>query len=101
MSDTEPRWTHHPDGSITIHLPAPLPQNLALNLLEWGRRDQEQYQFAGTPWKRSPLARERRRECVVYGNCLETVKAYLGRREVNALMALAAAESEEKEQTTK
>lgn len=95
--DTEPfdyqQWTHHEDGSITIHLPAPLPQNLALNLLEWHRLEEEQYQFAGTLWKRSAIARERRRECIVYGNCLQTVKAYLGRRELNALM-LAAAEAE-------
>ena len=37
-------------------------------------------------WKRSAIARENRRESIVYGNCLEQVKAHLGRRQVNALM---------------
>ena len=42
-------------------------------------------------WKRSPIARENKRASQTFGNCLTTVTANLGRRELMKLMAEAAA----------
>lgn len=58
--------------------------NLIDELLEWERIAGERWEFKN--WKRSAIERESRRESVVYGNCLESVKALLGRRKVVRLM---------------
>lgn len=62
-------------------------ENFIENLLEWEAVAAERNDFPN--WRRSPGERENRRESIVYGNCLEVVKAYLGRRRVNELMRLA------------
>jgi hypothetical protein len=38
-------------------------------------------------WKRSPIARENKRESQTFSNCLSSMMALLGRRELNKLMA--------------
>ena len=40
-------------------------------------------------WKRSPIARENRRESIVYGNCLGIIQVVLGRDGVRQLMEMA------------
>jgi hypothetical protein len=42
-------------------------------------------------WKRSPIARENKKESQTFGNCLSSITATLGRRELRKLMAEAAA----------
>jgi hypothetical protein len=38
-------------------------------------------------WKKSPLAREDRRESKVYGNCASSLRAAIGRRLVHKLIS--------------
>lgn len=85
------QWTINPDGSVTITLPSTLAANLADELREWS----EMRGWVDRPdcqnWKRSPIARENRRESIVYGNNLESIKCLLGRKQVLAFMARVAA----------
>lgn len=79
-------WAINPDGSMSITLHSVLVANLADELLEWdgisdwiGREDCKN-------WKRSPIARENRRESVVSGNHFSSMQALLGRPWVNLLL---------------
>lgn len=80
-----PIWIDNGDGSVTIRLSSVAALCLGDDLNRWARIDKAQYDLP-EGWKKSSTQRENRRESVVYGNCLETVKGWLGRREVNALM---------------
>jgi hypothetical protein len=40
-------------------------------------------------WKRSPIARENRRESITYGNCLSSIETYLGREGIRKAMEMA------------
>jgi hypothetical protein len=80
-----PEWTFHEDGSVTIHLPAGQAWNLAAEFREWETLSGE-LRNEGVNWKRSPIARENRRESIVLMNCLRVIRAILGRRGVKQLM---------------
>ncbi len=79
-------WTINPDGSISITLPAGFAYNLADEMREWeevkGWVDREDCKN----WKSSPIARENRRESIVYGNCLMAMRTILGRQQTKALI---------------
>jgi hypothetical protein len=81
------RWGINEDGSITITLPSALAANLADELKDWEKFGES---WVNRPecqnWKRSPIARENRRENIVYRNCLSSIECLLGRREVKALV---------------
>lgn len=77
--------TWHADGSVTLssHMMANLIDNLREweTVAGWTRRDDCKN------WKRSPIARENRRESIVYGNCLSTIRATFGNREIAKRMS--------------
>lgn len=83
-----PAWEWYEDGSVTIHLPKNYVLNLGDDLNRWHRISEDQYHLP-VGWKRSSTCRENRRQAVVYGNCLQTIVALLGRHEVHKLMLLA------------
>ena len=72
--------TWHADGSVTLssHMMA----NLIDDLLEWESWDGWTDRDDCKNWKRSPIARENRREAITYGNCLSTIMAKFGNREM-------------------
>jgi hypothetical protein len=82
---TPPEWTFHDDGSVTVHLPAGQAWNLARELTEWEALSNE-LRDEGLNWKRSPIARENRRESIVLMNCLRVIRAILGRAGVRQLI---------------
>ena len=84
--DNYPKWTHHEDGSVTIHLPKNWALNLADDMNDWESISNWLDREDCKNWKRSPLARENRRESIVYGNCAASITCILGRREMRALM---------------
>lgn len=73
------RW--NPDGSITVSPDG--VETLLEELHQWSQWDGWTKRDDCKNWKRSPIARENRRECIVYGNCLGFMKKLLGWREVN------------------
>lgn len=76
----------HEDGSVTIRLDADQAEGLAEVLSEWQSWEGWTRREDCQNWKRSPIARENRRESITFGNCLSQMLAYLGRREWVAMM---------------
>jgi len=85
-------WSVNADGSVTITLPAVIAFNLADELLEWREHGRS---WVDRPdcqnWKRSPIARENRRETIVYSNVFSSIACLLGRRGLRALLERVAA----------
>lgn len=86
---TRVAWQFHRDGSATVRLSPDAVLILGDILNEWkswaswaGRDDCQN-------WKRSPIARENRREGITFANCLSSIKCLLGRRDVLRVMAQA------------
>jgi len=81
---SSPTVTWRNDGSVTLDAVA---VECLIDTLKgwaqwkgWTRREDCQN------WKRSPIARENRRESIVYGNCLEPIMTLFGRKEIRKRM---------------
>ena len=78
--------TIHKDGSVTIELSPDEATWLGDTLREWKSISGWTRREDCKNWKRSPIARENRRESIVYQNCLSEMLAGLGRRAMLKLM---------------
>lgn len=80
------KTTIHKDGSVTIELSPDEAAWLGDTLREWDSWGHWTKREDCQNWKRSPIARENRRESIVFQNCLSQMTAGLGRREMLRLM---------------
>jgi hypothetical protein len=87
-----PKWEITED-TVTITFDRGWLMNFIESLNEWESFTRWTRRADCKNWKRSLIARENRRESIVLSNCLGTVQAYLGRREVLKLQAAVKVES--------
>lgn len=78
--------TIHEDGSVTIELSPDEAAWLGDTLREWRAIGRWTRREDCKNWKRSPIARENRRESIVFQNCLSQMMAGLGRRQMLQLI---------------
>lgn len=83
----------HKDGAVTIMLSPDEAAWLGETLREWKSWSGWTRREDCKNWKRSPIARENRRESITFQNCLSQIMAGLGRREMLKLMEQAAKEN--------
>jgi hypothetical protein len=81
-----PQTKIHEDGSVTIELSPDEAAGLGEMLREWKSISGWTRREDCKNRKHSPIARENRRESIVFQNCLSQTMAILGRRQMMKLM---------------
>ena len=84
----------HKDGSVTINLSPDEAAWLGDTFREWDSISHWMRREDCKNWKRSPIARENRRESIVFQNCLSQMMAGLGRRQMLELIEAARKETD-------
>jgi hypothetical protein len=80
-------WNIDDKGNFVLTIDPIIMANFIENLIKWDSYSDWMNREDCKNHKRSPVARENRRESIVLGNCHETVRCYLGRRFVSAISA--------------